>query len=98
MKTRVCVTTQVEEFVKSLAPEPRRKLRTAIKALADDRGDIKALEGPLAGYGRLRVTGYRVVFRERSEQGVRLIDCIYAERRPIVYELFTRLLAEQAME
>jgi mRNA-degrading endonuclease RelE of RelBE toxin-antitoxin system len=73
-------------------------LRTAIKALADDRGDLKALEGPLTGYGRLRVTGYRVIYRERSEKGVRVIDCIYAERRAVVYELFTRLLAEQAME
>lgn len=98
VKTRVCVTTQVEEFVKALAPEPRRSLRTAIRALADDRGDIKALEGPLAGYGRLRVSGYRVIFKERSERGVRVIDCIYAERRPVVYELSTRLLAEQAME
>jgi mRNA-degrading endonuclease RelE of RelBE toxin-antitoxin system len=98
VKTRICVTEQVEEFVKSLAPAPRRMLRTAIKALADDRGDLKALEGPLTGYGRLRVTGYRVIYRERSEKGVRVIDCIYAERRAVVYELFTRLLAEQAME
>lgn len=60
MKTRGRIPSQVEEFVKSLAPEPRRGLRTALKGLADDRGDIKVLEGALAGYVRLRVAGYRI--------------------------------------
>jgi len=88
----------VEAFVKSLAPDPRRRLRLAIKGLADGRGDIKSLEGILAGYGRLRVAGYRVIFRERAERGARVIDCIYAERRALVYEIFVGLLTEQALE
>jgi mRNA-degrading endonuclease RelE of RelBE toxin-antitoxin system len=98
MKTRVLVESQVETFVKSLAPDPRRRLRLAIKGLANGRGDIKALEGNLAGYNRLSVTGYRVIFRERSEQGVRIVDCVFAERRALVYEIFVNLLAEQAMD
>jgi mRNA-degrading endonuclease RelE of RelBE toxin-antitoxin system len=94
MKTRVMVEAQVETFVKSLAPEPRRKLTIAIKALADDKGDLKRLEGKLEGYIRLRVTGYRVIFKERFEKGERIIDCIFAENRSVVYELFIRLLSE----
>jgi len=43
MKTKVRVEAQVEEFVKSLAPDPRRRLRQAIKGLASGRGDIKRL-------------------------------------------------------
>jgi|SRR5665213_986158 len=97
MKTRVRVESQVEEFVKSLAPDPRRRLRQAIKGLADGQGDIKRLEGNLAGYGRLGVAGCRVIFKERSERETRIIDCIFAERRAVVYELFVRLLAEQAL-
>jgi mRNA-degrading endonuclease RelE of RelBE toxin-antitoxin system len=98
MKTRIRVEAQVEAFVKSLAPDPRRRLRLGIKGLADGRGDIQWLEGNLAGYGRLRVAGYRVIFKERTERGLRTIDCIYAERRALVYEIFVNLLAEQAME
>jgi mRNA-degrading endonuclease RelE of RelBE toxin-antitoxin system len=98
MKTRVVVSEQVEVFVKALAPEPRGRLRQAIKDLADDRGDIKPLEGKLAGYGRLRVAGYRVIFKERAERGMRVIDCIHAERRALVYEIFTQLLLEQTMQ
>jgi mRNA-degrading endonuclease RelE of RelBE toxin-antitoxin system len=98
MKTKVRVSEQVEGFVKSLAPHPRHRLRLAIKGLAAGAGDIKSLEGLLAGYGRLSVAGCRVIYRERAERGVRIIDCIYAERRALVYEIFVRLLAEQTME
>jgi hypothetical protein len=31
-------------------------------------------------------------------EGVRTFDCLFAERRPIVYELFEQLLVEQALE
>ena len=95
MKTRVRVEAQVEAFVKSLAPEPRQKLRAAIKGLGDGRGRIKSLEGNLAGYSRLSIAGYRVIFIERAERGERIVDCVFAERRALVYEIFVHLLTEQ---
>lgn len=94
MRTKVKVEAQVEAFVKSLAPESRARLTRAIKALAQDRGDVKRLEGKLEGYSRLRIAGQRVIFKERSEHGVRVIDCVYAEKRALVYDLFVRLLSE----
>ena len=98
MKTKIRVDVQVEAFVKSLAPDPRRRLRLAIRGLADGRGDTKSLEGNLADYCRLSVTGYRVIYKERSERGVRVIDCVFAEHRALVYEIFTRILTEQAVD
>ena len=62
MKARVEVAPQVESFVKAQAPEPRRRLTRAIKGLARNQGDTKALEGRLGQYSRLRVGGYRVLF------------------------------------
>ena len=98
MRTRIRVEAQVEAFVTSLAPDPRHRLRLAIKGLADGRGDIKSLEGNLAGYCRSGVTGYRVIYKERAERGVRVIDCVFAEHRALVYEIFTRILTEQAVD
>ena len=99
MKTRVDLSDQVRDFVQSLPPDPRKALRLALHGLESDRGDIKPLEGDLGGYHRLRVGGYRVVFRTAVAQGRRLIHCICAERRSIVYDLFAeelkRLFAEQ---
>ena len=55
MKTKVELSEQVLNFVRSLAPEPRRTLRLGQRGLEQERGDIKQLEGELAGWCRLRV-------------------------------------------
>ncbi len=78
------VSAQVAAFVRSLPPEPRRQLRLAIRSLARGRGDLKSLEGDLAGYWRLRVAGYRVIVW----WGAAVIECVFAERRSIIYEIF----------
>ena len=95
MKTSVHVSPQVIGFVKSLSPEPLGKLARALKALAENRGDVKHLEGKLAGFSRLRVSGHRVLFREVFRSGGRRIDCVFAEKRSIVYDLFVQLTAEE---
>jgi mRNA-degrading endonuclease RelE of RelBE toxin-antitoxin system len=95
MKTSVHVSPQVTAFVKSLAPESRGKLTRAIKALAGDHGDVKRLEGKLEGYGRLWVSGHRVIFREVFRRGTRNIDCVFAEKRSIVYDIFVQITAEE---
>lgn len=92
--TKLRVSQQVEDFVKSKAPEPRQRLRKAIKGLADGEGDIKLLEGPLQGYYRLRIGGWRILYVERFEEGTQIIYCLFAEERGVVYELFTKLLAK----
>jgi mRNA-degrading endonuclease RelE of RelBE toxin-antitoxin system len=95
MKVDVRVGPQVEKFVKALAPEPRQALRRAIKALAKDQGDTKTLEGKLSGWHRLRVAGYRVLYKETAESGARVINCVCANHRSVVYEMFAQLLADQ---
>ena len=57
-----------------------------------ERGDLKALEPPLAEYSRLRVGGYRVVFAY-ARRGT--IECIFAERRSVVYELLVERLRDR---
>lgn len=95
MKTEVRVAPQVAQFVKARAPEPRRALTLAIKALSKDQGDIKLLEGKLAAWQRLRVSSYRVIFKETVERGTRVVNCVYANHRSVVYELFQQLLADE---
>ena len=96
--TKVRVSAQVEGFVKSLAPEPRQALRTGIKSLAGGQGDLKHLEGELAGWSRLRVQTYRVVFKEIWQGGQRVVDCAYVNRRSVVYDLFKELLRNQFLK
>ena len=89
---RIRVSDQVVDFVRRLAPEPRRRVREALRALGRGEGDIKALEAPLAGYCRLRVGNFRIVFVQATPGR---IDCIFIERRALVYEVFAAALADR---
>ncbi len=93
---KIIIHPQAEAFVRALAPEPRRRLVKAMKALP--KGDTRLLEGKLAGYWRLRTGGYRVIFADTVKRGDRTFDCLFIERRPVVYELFEQILVEQALE
>jgi mRNA-degrading endonuclease RelE of RelBE toxin-antitoxin system len=66
-------------------------LRSALKGLARERGDVKRLEGPLEEYCRLRVGDYRVIVHYVSGA---VIQCVFVERRSIVYEIFAVALRE----
>jgi mRNA interferase RelE/StbE len=87
--TKVNLSSQVVEFFGHLAPEPRKNLRRALRGLEQEKGDIKALEGNLAGYQRLRSGSHRVIFLRKVRDGKPEIDCIFAEHRELVYEIFT---------
>lgn len=91
---KVRVAAQVVDFVRSLAPEPRQRLRAALRDLEKGKGDIKPLEGPLQDYCRLRVGPYRVIL---SYAKPRMIECVFAERRGIVYEVFADTVIERLM-
>ncbi len=78
-------SVQVVEYARRLAPEPRRAVKLALVALRSERGDIRALEGNLAGYYRLRVGRHRVIFSYASDNA---IEAVFIEERQLVYEIF----------
>jgi mRNA-degrading endonuclease RelE of RelBE toxin-antitoxin system len=89
---RISASDQVQHWLRSLPPESKRRVRSALRSPAESgRGDIKVLEAELAGFYRLRVGGYRIVYSETAGQVIRLE---YADLREHVYEQFIRLLKE----
>jgi mRNA interferase RelE/StbE len=78
-------SAQVIEFARRLAPEPRRAVKHGLAGLREERGDIRALEGNLSGYYRLRIGRHRIVFSYASDGA---IDAVFIEERQLVYELF----------
>ena len=83
--TKVLIDPQVAAYAAKLHPEHRRAIKAALKDLAYGRGDIKALKDSLEGFFRLRVGGYRIVYRT-DDAGV--IQCLFLEDRSAVYETF----------
>ena len=98
MTARVVITRHVREFLKSLAPEPRRKSWRAIKGLAEGKGDIRQLEGKLVPNWRLRVANIRVAFYETTSEGERQLVCFFADYRATVYSVLEQLLASGLLE
>lgn len=92
---KVELAEPVVDFVRRLPPEPKRRLRQAIRDLARGRGDLERLEGPLDGYCRLRVGGYHIVFAYGERDSV---QCVFAEQRSIAYELLIETLRKRLIE
>ena len=86
MKTKVELSEHVANCVRSLAPEPRRAIRGALRELQEDRGDIKQLEGELSDWCRLRIRSSRVIFRYEVEGNQRFAGCVFAECGTLVHE------------
>ena len=89
---RIELSPQVVAFLRTLAPEPRKQLRAALRRLAEGQGDIIELERPLDGFHRLRAGRYRIVFHYVPQGRHSVIRCDFAERRELVYELFSDLI------
>jgi mRNA interferase RelE/StbE len=85
MTRTVRPAVQLIDFVRRLAPEPRRVVRLALKGLVHERGDIRALEGTLAGYYRLRAGRHRIIFSYALDGA---IEAVFIEERSLVYEVF----------
>lgn len=81
---KVLVSGQVLDRLRTLHPDHRRDVRTALRELAKGRGDVKELAGRLAGFYRLRVGRYRLVYRYKDKH----LEALFLEQRSIVYELF----------
>ena len=85
---KISASEQVARWLGSLAPEPKRRVRQALKGLERWHGDIKALRGELEGFYRLLVGGYRIVYRMVDNK---VIQLEYADTRDVVYETFRQL-------
>ncbi len=82
------------DYLRRLAPQPRHALRLAIKDLAQEKGDIKALTDELEGFYRLRVGSHRIVFQYQVIADLRMITCVFAGPRKWIYEVFQSRLLE----
>jgi mRNA-degrading endonuclease RelE of RelBE toxin-antitoxin system len=79
----------------ALPPDTKKRVRAALHGLQNGRGNIKALQGELEGFCRLRIEGLRIVYSQHRGQIIRLE---YADSRDVVYETFLKILSERKTE
>jgi len=90
----VRIQEEVLDYLLKLPPQPRHRLKEAIKALAKESGDIKPLTEEIEGFLRLRVGSYRVIFEYEMIDGERTITCVFAGSRRWIYEVFQSRFTE----
>jgi len=89
---QVEVSQEIQDFIRR---QPRRLLRDGLRRLMREEGNIKALQGDLEGFFRLRLGHFRLIFR--YESGI-VIRCILLERRALVYEVFSSMVKDRLRE
>jgi mRNA-degrading endonuclease RelE of RelBE toxin-antitoxin system len=92
---KISASEQVQAWLVALSPEPRKRVRLALRDLAAGKGDIQPLKGELGGWCRLRVGGFRIIFRHRPGKTIQLD---YADTRDVVYENFLHRLSRRQAE
>ena len=96
MSYKLQIGPQIHAFQATVGPQSRREIKHAIKELAREHGDIRALRDNLSGWHRLKIGHYRLIFRYTEGQ---IIQCVFLEDRKLVYEIFQtemgRILGEE---
>jgi mRNA-degrading endonuclease RelE of RelBE toxin-antitoxin system len=90
----VRIQGEVLDYLCKLPPQPRHRLKVAIKGLAKESRDIKPLTEELEGFLRLRVGSYRVIFEYEIILGVRTITCVFSGSRRRIYEVLQSRFTE----
>ncbi len=95
----VRITDEVLQYLQHLPPQLRHALRTAIRKLAEEVGDIRSLSDELEGFHRLRVGAHRVIFEYEFLNGLKTITCVFAGLRKWIYEVFqTRIWEKRTVD
>jgi mRNA-degrading endonuclease RelE of RelBE toxin-antitoxin system len=88
LKTEPIIAENVRDYLRNLAPEPRRLAKTALAALP--RGDTKPLTDEFASFHRLRVGSHRFIYRHHAGR----MEVFFAAPRAIFYEYLAAHLHE----
>jgi mRNA interferase RelE/StbE len=89
------IPPHVAEVIRSLHPDLKRSIKSAVRAIATDPGSGEPLLRELAGLWKYRVRRFRIVYAiERKTRTIRVMAV--GHRRHVYEELTARLRKTQA--
>jgi mRNA interferase RelE/StbE len=89
MRYRLRVPDETADFLRSLHPEIKRKIRAAVDIIASQPSAGKSLQDELKGLKSLKVGRFRIIYKVASG---RIIEIAALGPRQTVYEETYRLL------
>lgn len=94
-QNRLRMPEETAEFIRSLHPEIKRKVKAALKAILSDPDIGKSLRNKLEGLRSFRVGRFRIVYRKPSRG---IIDIVAIGPRKYIYEETYRLVMKSASD
>ena len=85
------VTDEIARFIRSIHPELKRKIKSALKIISSTPDAGKALRDDLAGLRSFRVSRFRIIYRISG----RTIEIIAVGPRERIYEETYRLIKKE---
>lgn len=89
MRCRLRVTDETADFLRSLHPEIKRKIRAALEIIASEPSAGKSLQDELRGLKSFKIGRFRIIYKVAPK---RIIEIVAIGPRRIVYEETYRLL------
>ncbi len=89
---KITLEPQPREFIQRQPPEVRKRLREALHALERKEIFLEPLEDELDGFYKLKVERHRLILQAASDKGGPFFRVVFAERRKVVYEMFSQIL------
>jgi mRNA interferase RelE/StbE len=92
---KLVVPRDVQELIRKMHPELKRKIRASLRILLSEPSSGKALMEELSGLRSLRVGSFRVIYRIKDPEQIELIAVGPRER---IYEETFRLIKKAGGE
>ena len=89
-RSKLRVSNETAELVRSLHPDLKRKIKAALEAILIDPQAGKALKDDLVGFRSFRVGKFRVVYTKPSDRLI--LDIVAIGPRKTIYEETLRFL------
>ena len=89
MRYRLSVSGEIVEFLRSLHPELKRKIKAALNLIAADPDVGKSLRDELRGLKSFKIGRIRIIYKVTSK---RIIEIVAIGPRRTIYEETYRLL------
>jgi mRNA interferase RelE/StbE len=89
---RLTVPIEIEQLLKKMHPDLKRKLRASLDLIASEPNSGKPLFDELQGLRSFRVSSFRIIYRIA---GLKQIEIVAIGPRKKIYEETARILRKQ---
>ena len=94
-KRRIRLSDETAGLIKSLHPEIKRKIKSALKMILSNPDIGKSLKDELKGLRSYKIGRFRIIYKRSSKS---IIEIVSVGPRRVIYELTYRMVRKEKKE